>query len=357
MSILGNLNEISKNGQRLRSFDFIRGLAILGIIIVHSTQNFTSNINYVDYFFELGRFGVQLFYFISALTMCYMWQLRKNEKNKIKNFYIRRFFRIVPLFWIAIIIYIFIKELNLIEWKEEILLSATLLHGFSHKAINSIVPGGWSIAVEAFFYLIFPFLIMIIKNNKNVYLFCAFIFWALYTFFLRDFLDNTLLSLNLINNSYVRKEFLYMTFLNQFPIFLLGCYMFFLINDDKKSDNKLLLFFISWIVFNLILGYIYKEGQFYFSSVYIFLGLFCFFCIKKNISFKPIEVLGKHSYAIYLFHHVVINQLEKIYTEDRSLIILILTILSVTLISLIISILTDFLIEKRFQKLANHFTK
>ncbi|MDC1357002.1 acyltransferase [Pseudomonadota bacterium] len=306
--------------ERLRSFDFLRGLAILGVVSVHTTQNFTSNIAYIDYIFNLGRFGVQLFYFISALTMCYMWQLRKNEKNKIRNFYIRRFFRIVPLFWIAVFAYTYKQELELTQLQHQIFLSATLLHGLSSKAIN-FVPGGWSIFVEACFYLIFPFLIIKIGNRKNIYLFLAVTIWAGYTFFLKDFLFDKLLTLDLISNTYKRNEFLYMTFLNQSPIFFLGCYMFFVLNNLKTSNAKILFFFILWIIFNTFLYFFYEEGQYIFSSIYIFLGLFCFFCILKNIKFRPIEIIGKYSYAIYLFHNVVIDELLKVFVDQRNLFI------------------------------------
>ena len=349
-------NGPTKYNHRLRCIDFLRGLGILGVIITHTTQTFTSNIAFVDYISSLGRFGVQLFYFSSALTMCYVWQLRKDEKNQIVNFYIRRFFRIVPLFWIAIIIYIYKNELDVSTLQHEIFFSATLLHGLSPTAIN-LVPGGWSISVEAFFYLIFPILIIKIGDKKNVYLLFAIIIWLSYSFFLKDFLFDKLLTLDLTKNSYQTKEFLYMTFLNQSPIFFIGCYMFFLLKDSKEANAKIFFFFVFWIIFNLFLGFFYKNGHYYFSSMYLFLGLFCFLCVVKNIKFRPIEVLGKYSYAIYIFHFIVIDQLVKVFFEDRNLIFLILAILFVTLISLIVAFLTEFLIEKRLSKLANYYVK
>ena len=48
---------------------------------------------------ELGNLGVQLFFLVSAVTMCYMWQQRHDEPARALKFYVRRFFRIAPLFW------------------------------------------------------------------------------------------------------------------------------------------------------------------------------------------------------------------------------------------------------------------
>ncbi len=62
---------------RLQSLDFLRGIAILGVIAVHTSQAFPSML---DPFLAYGRFGVQLFYFISAFTMCYMWEKRHGRK-------------------------------------------------------------------------------------------------------------------------------------------------------------------------------------------------------------------------------------------------------------------------------------
>src|ERR1700755_1634138 len=94
--------------KRLETFDVLRGLAILGVLAVHCSPGFPTNINFIDTGLEFGRFGVQLFYFVSALTMCHMWRQREGEKNPIRRFYFRRFFRIAPLFWLVMPIYLFV---------------------------------------------------------------------------------------------------------------------------------------------------------------------------------------------------------------------------------------------------------
>ena len=48
-----------------------------------------------------------------------------------------------------------------------------LLHGFWPNTINSIVPGGWSIADEVIFYILFPYLVMIMHNKYLNYLLLA----------------------------------------------------------------------------------------------------------------------------------------------------------------------------------------
>lgn len=114
-----------------------------------------------------GARGVQLFYIASALTLCHSWSIRSaREHSPIRNFYLRRLFRIVPMFYIAIAGYLMLYGLapryyapNGIEWYY-VPLTAAFLNGFHPETITSVVPGGWSIVVEMTFYLLFPVLVI-----------------------------------------------------------------------------------------------------------------------------------------------------------------------------------------------------
>src|SRR5260370_37813411 len=82
-----------------------------------------------------------------------------------RSFYIRRVFRIAPLFSAAIFLYLLLtKGEGFKAWAPggvsggDILLTLLFLHGSSVTAFNSVVPGGWSIAVDMPFYLLMPLL-------------------------------------------------------------------------------------------------------------------------------------------------------------------------------------------------------
>lgn len=112
-----------------------------------------------------GARGVQLFYIASALTLCSSWDFRATrERHPVRNFYLRRLFRIAPMFYIAIAGYLWLYGLSPryyapdgVRWYY-VPLTALFLNGFHPETITSVVPGGWSIAVEMTFYLAFPFL-------------------------------------------------------------------------------------------------------------------------------------------------------------------------------------------------------
>jgi len=89
---------------RLPFIDALRGLAIFGVFIVHSSQSIDGLPRWLSSLASQGARGVQLFFVISAFTLFLSLSTRrKNEKRPTLNFFIRRFFRIAPLFYAALL--------------------------------------------------------------------------------------------------------------------------------------------------------------------------------------------------------------------------------------------------------------
>lgn len=145
--------------ENIAFIDQMRGFAILLVIFVHFSQNFSDAL--IHDVGKVGQFGVQLFFVASAFTLCLSHDRRAQVQDSLANFYIRRFFRIAPLYYLAIAGY-GIAHTLLGHGQDytplNIAANVLFLHGFVPSANNSIVPGGWSIGVEMAFYAIFPFL-------------------------------------------------------------------------------------------------------------------------------------------------------------------------------------------------------
>ncbi len=155
---------------RLDYIDCLRGLAILCVLLIHSGQIITGLPEWLHQFAEYGVRGVQLFFILSALTLVSIYSGREFSA---RQFFTRRFFRIAPMFYLAAIFYLLWNgtEPRLdtpagVGW-QEMLLTFTFLHGLSWNSLNSIVPGGWSIASEALFYASFPFLLGWVNSGKR----------------------------------------------------------------------------------------------------------------------------------------------------------------------------------------------
>ena len=93
---------------KFKYIDALRGLAIFLVMIVHTSQYGEKSHNEIfNSFFKFGAKGVQLFFLASAfiLFLSYNYRISKQYKNLLRDFYIRRFFRIAPMYYIGIIFF------------------------------------------------------------------------------------------------------------------------------------------------------------------------------------------------------------------------------------------------------------
>jgi peptidoglycan/LPS O-acetylase OafA/YrhL len=157
---------------------------------------------------------------------------RQDEVCAIESFYIRRFFRIAPLYYLGILVYLSLHLLTqLTEGKSwefgqytpfAVLSNIVFVHGFIPHSNNNIVPGGWSIGTEMAFYAMFPILYTCVskvsaKDLRPIrfiaYAFlCNLIIQLLLDRFTRASLDSNI--------------FVYNNLINQLPVFLLGMLIF-----------------------------------------------------------------------------------------------------------------------------------
>lgn len=151
------LKQPSGKRRSLPALDGIRGMAFLFVICSHLS------INYGLFFRGIGKYGVYLFFILSAFLLTYYF-INKPEKAteplEWANYIVRRFFRIYPAYIIAVTIYIFVfihGSVNL--WLKHL----TLRAGINHL---------WSIPVEFKFYFLLPFVVFffLFMLKRNLYL-------------------------------------------------------------------------------------------------------------------------------------------------------------------------------------------
>jgi peptidoglycan/LPS O-acetylase OafA/YrhL len=303
--------------KKLDYIDALRGLAILGVLMVHTNQYGTTIANQIIAKIIVGgASGVQLFYLTSAFTLMLSFNNRgKTEKSPIQNFFIRRFFRIAPMYYLGILYYIFqdglgprymlgnatqITVLNIIS-------NFTFFHGFNPYWISSLVPGGWSIAVEMTFYAILPLLGTKITNGKT-----AFNFFII-TLLLRLLFHLLLMNIHINNDDRLWEQYLFFYFPNQLPVFLLGILLYFICIEQESLEK---LSKISVFIFLILLFFRYKldtefilPNHILFSIGFLFLGLFLS-KYKFVLLVNPlIKYIGKISFSMYLVHFAILHYL------------------------------------------------
>lgn len=326
-----------EKSKRNSSLDFLRGIAIVGVIAVHASQEFSTNLTHLDYLLSLGRFGVQLFFLVSAITICATWLHRKGEPNCTRNFLIRRVSRIAPLFWLGIVAYAAIRHWENIN-VEDSLYAATLLSGFKANAVNSIVPGGWSIHVEVMFYLSFPLLAALLSAQRANTLLIGLVAWIFYAYFGRDIASELFFpSLDSVS----LREALYLSFLNQLPIFIIGIFVFRVLDSAQMQLSRIeLVIFLFWITIAAFTAFYRQELSQAFVVVGIILGAFSYLILKYNLSIKWISHLGKYTYGMYICHFAVLSFLHNLFEPGSGLLVFLVMFISTLALSYFVAVLT-----------------
>ena len=135
----------------LPRLDGIRALAVIGVLITHFMW-FYEPIRAM----ELGRTGVRLFFVLSGFLITRIlldYRDRMSTGEAAKQFYWRRFLRLAPPFYLAIIVSAALGIANMRnDWPIHFLYLSNFL--FAWRGTSEPVGHLWSLAVEEQFYLV-----------------------------------------------------------------------------------------------------------------------------------------------------------------------------------------------------------
>jgi peptidoglycan/LPS O-acetylase OafA/YrhL len=291
--------------------DMMRGIAVLMVVLVHVFNDFGSkwvpkNIGKI---FIAGHFGVQLFFLASAFTIFNSYYSRYGkEESPNQNFFVRRFFRIAPLYYLAIIYYLWQNGIGPNFWSggqpitvKGILLNVFFLHGFSPYYINSVVPGGWSIGVEMLFYLLVPLIFMFVKNTNKAVFFLS----GVITFkFIADKLAYKLLA---VPDFFIFEEYLKFYLPYQLPVFAIGIIFYYWIaRGDTKISIWAWLSLIVLVAADIVTHKLHVTESIAVSAIFVGVALLLKRGTHANFFSRVIAHIGHVSYSVYLSHFAVI---------------------------------------------------
>ena len=168
---------------RIPELDGLRGLAILLVIFFHYTNGypltrFDGLAYYVQRSAAEGTTGVDLFFVLSGFLIGGILMDARGSDSYFRTFYIRRFFRIIPIYYLWICLYIALVFAAGPAIQSRSFSGRVLPRGFEVYAhflfIQNLVPFNWSaqsglwgswfghlwsLAVEEQFYLVAPLVI------------------------------------------------------------------------------------------------------------------------------------------------------------------------------------------------------
>lgn len=286
---------------RIEQLTFTRFIAAISIVIFHYGQNsILFNNQYVDFIFKQANVGVSYFFILSGFVMiiAYRGQEKINFLEYIKN----RLARIYPVYLLAIFIILALKIFRNINITDLFLNIFMIQSWFPQKALTINFPG-WSLSVELFFYVTFPFLInkvyakQKLKNNT---------IWIILFWLISQTVFYLITHNNLKIPYYEIKDIFYNPFMH-LNEFLIGNLAGLLFITKLKNKQKNYLPFIILLIFSLIfllkfpIGLDFHNG--FLAIIFVPLILLISLSndkITKIFSNNKFVFLGEISFGLYI---------------------------------------------------------
>jgi exopolysaccharide production protein ExoZ len=301
---------------RLKLIQVIRGIAAMIVVFHHVTAS-TSVYFKTDWLcniFRVGWNGVDIFFVLSGFIITFIHFEDVVNRRNIKQFFIKRFNRVYPIFWIvnigAIALLLAEKKYVIHDLFSLFIAKTFLLIPTSTELLP--VRVSWSLWFEVLFYLVFGLCIALgIRLSKMIWMAWLTLIITYYVFVER-------VSPPLICNPFILE-------------FLMGCvigYIFKLITMENAKflwlQNKrkallavgVILFLSMWAI-----SYLTPYGQKFLIESRIMYGISASFIIlgaalidyHKSVKIPRILLLaGDASYVIYLTHVFILAFIFKL---------------------------------------------
>jgi len=287
----------------IKGFDSLRAISILMVMISHLLPA-----GYAFYETRLwivvsGDTGVRIFFTLSGflITSLLLKEKDKNGNINFKNFFARRFIRLLPplLLFYAIIV-IFMSTGDIQSTWVGLVYSLFYIYNFVHHSHYTVELGHtWSLGVEEQYYLIWPFLVNYFRKKK-LYIYVFLMFCIVASFVLPD--------LGISNNYHTKRWF----FPAAAPIFIGS--LFAVLNEKKKGKwstyfkNKSIVTLAAAVLF--IYPIYSLKSLLILSPVIQAIGVALFLVwilynqehrFTQLLNNKPMQYIGKISYGIYVY--------------------------------------------------------
>jgi peptidoglycan/LPS O-acetylase OafA/YrhL len=300
----------------LRRLTPLRFVAAIIVVIFHFGKDVPAfNNGWLQVVAQQGYIGVSFFFCLSGFIMGTIYGKRMNRFEKAE-YWLSRVARIYPVYVLGLALAI------MSQWKPGI--SAVILSSF---ALQAYVPGysltlnapGWSLSVEMFFYLLFPFLAVgLTKSNLRFTAIAAILLWV----------ASQILTAYLFRFHYTGYPSKSHDFIFYFPAmhlseFVLGAVTGAAFSPSVKKWKVGLGCVAAFALVSIVVGLFPKFSLIPFpqNGLYapIFLALICTLVSLPKIGLlenRQLITLGEASYAIYILQFPIISTLERYLRES-----------------------------------------
>lgn len=304
----------------------IRFLLAVGVVLFHyGLEFYPFNLPVIKTGIEHSGFRVSFFFFISGFVMSLVYAPKYLELTP-RQFYHKRFTRIFPVYWLALLftllLVLFLKGST--PKGLSIMLNLFALQSCNPGYVLDLNYPTWSISVELFFYVSFPFLLKwLMKKNIATMLWITLMVWAIQTL-------QHVLFVELFPAPGKKME----EFTNAFPIWHFSTFLFGITTARFVLNESVPRFFIKGATFYLLFCLLIFLSLMYIPNPllkYIHNGLLSpLFAltvvalyydrsfIHRVLSHPRLVVLGNLSFGLFIFQYPLWLVCKAFSSEDFS---------------------------------------
>lgn len=302
---------------QIRVIQLFRGLAALLVCCFHMKGLLPEN-SFGFVLFKKGSIGVPLFFIISGFIMYLTTYQIEWNKEKIKNFIVKRAVRIIPLYYLATLVYIMASYqlyFYLIEYPKLLLPTIFFYPTYANLIGPSygmpILKVGWSLNYEVYFYLLLALSFMFKKYR-----------W----YFFSSIVIVTLIIIPILTRGYVMQDLRqwYTFHISYFSLITNPVILFFVLGLLIGKLYQSAINFNRIILANLfVIASFINFAGYYFDLFHVFSGFIshlfnCGLLILSTLlrdKIKPYKIpnffiyLGDISFSLYLVHPIILFSL------------------------------------------------
>ncbi|MEP6998828.1 MAG: acyltransferase [bacterium] len=340
--------------KHLAGIDGLRAVAALLVVLYHAEVPLIPASTGVLAFFVLSGF---------LITRLIIAEEQQTGTVSLARFYIRRSFRIFPAFyayWLIVMAYIVARH-HPINWPHS--LSAFLYVSNYYQAILGDPANGlshtWSLAIEEQFYLLWPFVFMLLRTNERR--FKALIVLVPVLWLYRE---------SLIYVFDVNQRYIYEAFDTRVDHILMGCLLAVALEGGHFKGlwkvvcaTPYMMLLTIALIFLAVTGATMVHVRDYRDAVeFVVVPVLCAMLVAQLVAFPAsviaspfnwawMRFLGKISYSIYLYQQLVVYPSMKLFEG-----IPVLGVVTAIAASIACATLSFYLIEQPFLRMRQRYS-
>jgi peptidoglycan/LPS O-acetylase OafA/YrhL len=299
---------------RIESLTSLRFVAALIVVIYHYGRD-TGIAEYTGRILIAGPQMATLFFVLSGFVMTVAYYSKDTES--LNNYWAARIARILPVYILALFLSVYLfngKENNNLT---AFLLSLTFLQSWFPPYPLSFNLPAWSLSVEAFFYLTFPFVLFAIKKSDISWKSLAIL--SLFVYLFTQAILSNVLSIEFYDGyPSASHDLIYYFPLSHYCSFFLGVSGGYIYSKHPEWFNRAgflpLVILIAAILVNGLflqrpdiltrfIGFSLAYGSSFYSLFFLLLILSLAFSkniLTKIMSSPVLVLLGESSYSLYI---------------------------------------------------------